>query len=252
MGPDTYLLQLRDTDFPARLRRYMNVAASRSPTFALKLRQDPWLENVCVPPSPSVCSRVIVPFPRTDCSLRQVAVRERRRFTDVMDEEIEDEKRQPTYNDGYSVPRRVRHEIGTATDIQKQADAYMDTKREGSVSNSFFIYIFSQRGTLPLRDGGRGCVCHLRGSNFFCSNISTTQNSCTQQQLFSSHPLLAMETVATIGCKRRRIRKKFSLCFRQVPFFREKLQLNALVEDEPAQLTCFAVGVPKPVVQWFR
>lgn len=28
-GPDTYLLQLRDTDFPVRLREYMKVAASR-------------------------------------------------------------------------------------------------------------------------------------------------------------------------------------------------------------------------------
>ena len=30
-GPDTYLLQLRDVDFPVRLREYMKVAASRRP-----------------------------------------------------------------------------------------------------------------------------------------------------------------------------------------------------------------------------
>lgn len=30
-GPDTYLLQLRDTDFPVRLREYMKVAAQVRP-----------------------------------------------------------------------------------------------------------------------------------------------------------------------------------------------------------------------------
>lgn len=33
-GPDTYLLQLRDTDFPVRLREYLKVANRRSPAFA--------------------------------------------------------------------------------------------------------------------------------------------------------------------------------------------------------------------------
>lgn len=30
-GPDTYLLQLRDVDFPVRLREYMKVASNRGP-----------------------------------------------------------------------------------------------------------------------------------------------------------------------------------------------------------------------------
>lgn len=34
-GPDTYLLQLRDTNFPVRLREYVKVANRRSPAFAL-------------------------------------------------------------------------------------------------------------------------------------------------------------------------------------------------------------------------
>lgn len=34
-GPDTYLLQLRDTNFPVRLREYVKVATRRSPAFAL-------------------------------------------------------------------------------------------------------------------------------------------------------------------------------------------------------------------------
>lgn len=33
-GPDTYLLQLRDVDFPVRLREYMKVAATRSPGYS--------------------------------------------------------------------------------------------------------------------------------------------------------------------------------------------------------------------------
>lgn len=34
-GPDTYLLQLRDTNFPVRLREYVKVANRRSPAFAI-------------------------------------------------------------------------------------------------------------------------------------------------------------------------------------------------------------------------
>lgn len=58
-GPDTYLLQLRDTDFPVRLREYMKVAHRRSPAFAL----NEYGVDYTLP-----------------------IIRERRRFTDVMDE----------------------------------------------------------------------------------------------------------------------------------------------------------------------
>merc|ERR1712080_660767 len=55
-GPDTYLLQVRDADFPARLREYLSVARTHSAEF----------KDVKCP-----------------------IVKERRRFTDVMDEEVE-------------------------------------------------------------------------------------------------------------------------------------------------------------------
>jgi len=55
-GPDTYLLQVRDADFPARLREYLSVARSQSSEF-----QD------------------------VKCPI----IKERRRFTDVMEEELE-------------------------------------------------------------------------------------------------------------------------------------------------------------------
>merc|ERR1719433_954340 len=55
-GPDTYLLQVRDADFPARLREYLSVARTHSSEF-----QD------------------------VKCPI----VKERRRLTDVMDEEVE-------------------------------------------------------------------------------------------------------------------------------------------------------------------
>lgn len=58
-GPDTYLLQLRDTDFPVRLREYMKVAHRRSPAFAL----NEYGVDYTLP-----------------------IIRERRRFTDIMDE----------------------------------------------------------------------------------------------------------------------------------------------------------------------
>ena len=32
-GPDTYLLQVKDSDFPARLREYLNVAKQHSAEF---------------------------------------------------------------------------------------------------------------------------------------------------------------------------------------------------------------------------
>lgn len=40
MGPDTYLLQLRDVDFPCRLRSYMKVATARSPAYAMSVREN--------------------------------------------------------------------------------------------------------------------------------------------------------------------------------------------------------------------
>lgn len=39
-GPDTYLLQLRDTDFPVRLREYMKVACNRSPGFSRTITEE--------------------------------------------------------------------------------------------------------------------------------------------------------------------------------------------------------------------
>ena len=58
-GPDTYLLQVRDADFPARLREYLSVARTHSAEF-----QD------------------------VKCPI----VKERRRFTDVMEEEQESQR----------------------------------------------------------------------------------------------------------------------------------------------------------------
>jgi len=58
-GPDTYLLQVRDADFPARLREYLSVARTQSAEF----------KDVKCP-----------------------IVKERRRFTDVMEEEAESQR----------------------------------------------------------------------------------------------------------------------------------------------------------------
>ncbi|CAK1544365.1 unnamed protein product [Leptosia nina] len=144
-GPDTYLLQLRDTQFPVRLREYMKVACNRSPAYNLSVHDayDP----------------------------RTPIIRERRRFTDVMDEEIDDERKERINQYGsesYTI-RRLRHELGTRLDSYAEAQALMESKKDG----------------------------HL-------------------------------------------------------PFFREKPQILPVREGEAAQLSCYAVGDPKPVIQWFK
>ncbi|XP_046810938.1 obscurin isoform X2 [Lucilia cuprina] len=144
-GPDTYLLQLRDVNFPVRLREYMKVAHRRSPSFAMNESLD-WSLPI---------------------------IRERRRFTDIMDEEIDDERtrsRISTYTaqDSYTI-RRLRTELGPRLDEYTEAEAMIECRREG-------------------------------------------------------YP----------------------------PFFREKPQALAITEGQPAHVHCFAVGDPKPNVQWFK
>ncbi|XP_052748804.1 obscurin isoform X5 [Galleria mellonella] len=144
-GPDTYLLQLRDVSFPVRLREYMKVACDRSPAYYISVHD--------------------VYDPRTPI------IRERRRFTDIMDEEIDDERRERINNygsDSYTT-RRLRHELGTRLDSYAEAQAFMESKKDG-----------------------------------------------------------------------------------QLPFFREKPQILPIREGENVQLSCYAVGDPKPVIQWFK
>ncbi|XP_076316761.1 protein Obscurin-like isoform X4 [Tachypleus tridentatus] len=67
-GPDSYLLQHRDVDFPVRVRRYLKVGADRSSTLASHLKEKHWGNS-------------------------EVSVHERRRFTRLWDEEMDDKKR---------------------------------------------------------------------------------------------------------------------------------------------------------------
>ncbi|XP_037085172.1 obscurin-like isoform X4 [Pollicipes pollicipes] len=148
-GPDTYLLQLRDTGLPSRLREYMKVAAERSPSYARRGCEDPLFDRS-------------LPI-----------VHERRRFTDIMDEEIDDERK--TRISQYDaearphVPRRLRYEMGTRADAVVEAETLLEQRRDG-----------------------------------------------------------------------------------QFPFFREKPSDTAIQEGTPCEISCMAVGEPKPIVQWFR
>ncbi|XP_043255290.1 obscurin-like isoform X3 [Colletes gigas] len=108
-GPDTYLLQLRDTSFPVRLREYMKVACDRSPGFSRTITDE-------------------------NFDWRAPIIRERRRFTDVMDEEIDDERRARINRygspDNFTL-RRLKHELGTRLDSYAEAEAMLESKKEG-------------------------------------------------------------------------------------------------------------------------
>ncbi|KAL0112247.1 hypothetical protein PUN28_011952 [Cardiocondyla obscurior] len=109
-GPDTYLLQLRDTDFPVRLREYMKVACNRSPGFSRSITEDNGFD------------------------WRAPIIRERRRFTDVMDEEIDDERRARINRYGSAdtfTLRRLKNELGTRLDSYAEAEAMIESKKEG-------------------------------------------------------------------------------------------------------------------------
>ncbi|RZB39359.1 muscle M-line assembly protein unc-89-like [Asbolus verrucosus] len=147
-GPDTYLLQLRDVDFPVRLREYMKVAGSRGPGTFIVSSEDGF-------------------------DWKTPTIRERRRFTDIMDEEIDDERktrinRYGATDSSYSI-RRLKHELGSRLEPYVEAEAVLQSRHEG-----------------------------------------------------------------------------------RLPFFREKPQITAIVEGHDAKLSCFAVGEPQPLIQWFK
>lgn len=161
-GPDTYLLQLRDVDFPVRLRQYMKVASMRSPSFATRVSESPYDREIPI-------------------------IHERRRFTDIMDEEIDDESRRarrqftanavnassgdtgPLQYYTYHANRRLKHELGVRDEARAEAEAILEANRRGLA-----------------------------------------------------------------------------------PFLREKPQTVAMVENQPVQLSCMAVGEPQPSVQWYK
>lgn len=64
-------------------------------------------------------------------------IRERRRFTDIMDEEIDDERRDRINRYGspetYTL-RRLKHELGTRLTSHVEAEALLSARREGMVS----------------------------------------------------------------------------------------------------------------------
>ncbi|KAL1110551.1 hypothetical protein AAG570_008079, partial [Ranatra chinensis] len=108
-GPDTYLLQLRDVDFPVRIREYMKVAATTG-SGVTRFSEDSHLD------------------------WRLPVIRERRRFMDVMDEEIDDERKQRIsqygIGDSYTV-RRLKHELGARLDTHVEAEALIEAARKG-------------------------------------------------------------------------------------------------------------------------
>ncbi|KAK8776483.1 hypothetical protein V5799_030172 [Amblyomma americanum] len=128
-GPDTYLLQLRDVDFPLRIRQYLRVGASRSPSLAASLRERHW-------------GGFDINERGTRNVYPQVVVRERRKFVDVMDEEIDDEKKGLGTR---TLPLRLQREVGSLGYAHHQMEhlkheAWKDkTSREKSIGMAPFF-----------------------------------------------------------------------------------------------------------------
>ncbi|XP_037503804.1 obscurin isoform X6 [Rhipicephalus sanguineus] len=128
-GPDTYLLQLRDVDFPLRIRQYLRVGASRSPSLAASLRERHW-------------GGFDINERGTRNVYPQVVVRERRKFVDVMDEEIDDEKKGLGTR---TLPLRLQREVGSLGYAHHQLEhlkheAWKDkTAREKSIGMAPFF-----------------------------------------------------------------------------------------------------------------
>ncbi|XP_065300526.1 obscurin isoform X6 [Dermacentor albipictus] len=128
-GPDTYLLQLRDVDFPLRIRQYLRVGASRSPSLAASLRERHW-------------GGFDINERGTRNVYPQVVVRERRKFVDVMDEEIDDEKKGLGTR---TLPLRLQREVGSLGYAHHQLEhlkheAWKDkTSREKSIGMAPFF-----------------------------------------------------------------------------------------------------------------
>ncbi|KAI1285852.1 Titin [Halotydeus destructor] len=104
-GPDTYLLQHRDVDYPLRVRQYLRVGAAASPSFAKQLQSGHWGEL-------NLGKGHFSP---------QVAVKERRKFNEVL-EEIGNEIKTGQY-----------HQSSRLTRIQKKLDTEPGVPRIGNV-----------------------------------------------------------------------------------------------------------------------
>lgn len=130
-GPDTYLLQLRDTNFPARLREYIKVAKGRSPSFNYSLTDSNYDLSVSYFEELFHKLNAI----RFFFSFKMPIIRERRRFTDIMDEEIDDERKERisrygTPDSGTSV-RRIRNEVSVRSESYQEAEAMIEARTSG-------------------------------------------------------------------------------------------------------------------------
>ncbi|XP_052566290.1 obscurin isoform X7 [Culex pipiens pallens] len=153
-GPDTYLLQLRDTTFPCRLREYMKIAKHRSPSLLSESNYDQSLP----------------------------IIRERRRFTDVMDEEIDDERRSRISrygtDDSITISRRLRTEVGTRLGSYAEAEAMIEVKREGHAP-----FFREKPQTISIREGEPNqIICYAVGDpkpsvTWFRNDMVITDNN---------------------------------------------------------------------------
>ena len=95
-------------------------------------------------------------------------VHERRRFMDIMDEEIDDERRSRISRyDAEArqhVPRRLRYEMGTRADAVVEAETLLESKRQGQVSGG------GEGGERRLFGGEYRSVISKKGNAGFHAN----------------------------------------------------------------------------------
>lgn len=80
-------------------------------------------------------------------------IRERRRFTDIMDEEIDDERRQRisrygTPDSGTTVSRRIRNEVSVRSQSYQEAEAMIESRADGHVP-----FLREKPQTVAITDG---------------------------------------------------------------------------------------------------
>lgn len=113
------------------MREYIKVAKGRSPSFNYSLTDSNYDLSVSFSRD---LFELLLGFPYFQMPI----IRERRRFTDIMDEEIDDERRERisrygTPDSGTTISRRIRNEVSVRSQSYQEAEAMIELRSDGHV-----------------------------------------------------------------------------------------------------------------------